>query len=110
MATRSRHGEWIQSYAKIPAAEYRATLLTQFNPVKYDPEAWVIAAKEAGMKYIVITSKHHDGFCLWDSKLTGLGRRLHAPSRGPAQAACGGCRTRNDVLLLPLDHGLAPPG
>ena len=63
-------GEWIQSGGKIPAAEYRAELLAKFNPVKYDPEAWVLAAKNAGMKYIVITSKHHDGFCLWDSKLT----------------------------------------
>ena len=63
-------GEWLQSGGKIPAAEYRAKLLPQFNPVKYDPEAWVLAAKNAGMKYIVITSKHHDGFCLWDSKLT----------------------------------------
>jgi alpha-L-fucosidase len=63
-------GEWLQSGGKIPAAEYREELLPKFNPVKYDPEAWVIAAKNAGMKYIVITSKHHDGFCLWDSKLT----------------------------------------
>ena len=63
-------GEWLQNGGKIPAAEYRAKLLPQFNPVKYDPEAWVLAAKNAGMKYIVITSKHHDGFCLWPSKLT----------------------------------------
>jgi alpha-L-fucosidase len=63
-------GEWIQSKAKIPAAEYRAALQEKFNPVKYDPESWVLAAKQAGMKYLVITSKHHDGFCLWDSKLT----------------------------------------
>jgi alpha-L-fucosidase len=63
-------GEWIQSNGKIPAAEYRETLLGKFNPVAYDPEAWVIAAKNAGMKYLVITSKHHDGFCLWDSSLT----------------------------------------
>jgi alpha-L-fucosidase len=63
-------GEWIQSFGKIPADEYRAKLQNEFNPVKYDPEAWVAAAKNAGMKYLVITSKHHDGFCLWDSKLT----------------------------------------
>lgn len=63
-------GEWLQSNASIPAAEYRAKLQGKFNPVKYDPEAWVLAAKNAGMKYLVITSKHHDGFCLWDSKLT----------------------------------------
>jgi alpha-L-fucosidase len=63
-------GEWLQNGGSIPAAEYRQELLGKFNPVKYDPEAWVLAAKNAGMKYIVITSKHHDGFCLWDSKLT----------------------------------------
>lgn len=65
-------GEWLQSGGKIPAAEYREELLPKFNPLKYDPEAWVIAAKNAGIKYLVITSKHHDGFCLWDSKLTDL--------------------------------------
>ncbi len=63
-------GEWLQSGGKIPAAKYREELLPKFNPVKYNPEAWVLAAKNAGMRYIVITSKHHDGFCLWDSKLT----------------------------------------
>jgi len=63
-------GEWIQSHASIPASEYRAKLQDKFNPVKYDPEAWVGAAKNAGMKYLVITAKHHDGFCLWDSELT----------------------------------------
>lgn len=60
-------GEWIMNSAKIPVAEYRA-FAQQFNPVKYDPDAWVRLAKEAGMKYIVITSKHHDGFALFDSK------------------------------------------
>jgi alpha-L-fucosidase len=62
-------GEWIMHRGKIPKEEY-AVLQKQFNPVKYDPEQWVRAAKEAGMKYIVITSKHHDGFCLFDSQLT----------------------------------------
>jgi alpha-L-fucosidase len=61
--------EWIQSKGEIPAAEYE-TLKDQFNPVKYDADAWVKLAKNAGMKYIVITSKHHDGFCLWDSGQT----------------------------------------
>lgn len=63
------NAEWIQSQAKIPVSEY-AKLKDKFNPIKYDPEAWVRLAKEAGMKYIVITSKHHDGFCLWDSSHT----------------------------------------
>jgi alpha-L-fucosidase len=60
-------GEWIMFNAKIPVAEYRQ-FAAQFNPTKYDPDAWVRLAKEAGMKYIVITSKHHDGFALFDSK------------------------------------------
>lgn len=62
-------GEWIMHRAKIPVAEYR-DFAHRFNPVKYDPEAWVRLAKDAGMKYIVITSKHHDGFALFDSKVT----------------------------------------
>ena len=62
-------GEWIMHNGKIPVATYKA-YAKQFNPVKYDPDAWVCLAKEAGMKYIVITSKHHDGFALFDSKVT----------------------------------------
>ena len=59
-------GEWIMHHAKIPVGEYRE-YARQFNPVKYDPEAWVKMAQDAGMKYIVITSKHHDGFALFDT-------------------------------------------
>jgi alpha-L-fucosidase len=59
--------EWIMLRAKIPVAEYEA-LAKKFNPVKYDADAWVRLAKEAGMKYIVITSKHHDGFAMFHSK------------------------------------------
>lgn len=63
----NRIGEWIMNRGKIPVAEYRQ-FASQFNPVKYDADAWVRMAKDAGMKYIVITSKHHDGFALFDSK------------------------------------------
>ncbi|MEN6307144.1 MAG: alpha-L-fucosidase, partial [Anaerohalosphaeraceae bacterium] len=62
-------GEWIMCQGKIPVADYQK-YATQFNPVKYNPDAWVKLAKEAGMKYIVITSKHHDGFALFDSKVS----------------------------------------
>jgi alpha-L-fucosidase len=60
-------GEWIMHNGKIPCAEYHE-YAKQFNPVKYDPDEWVRIAKDAGMKYIVITSKHHDGFALFASK------------------------------------------
>lgn len=62
-------GEWIMNRGKIPVAEYKA-YAQEFNPVKYEPDAWAKLAKEAGMKYLIITSKHHDGFALFDSKVT----------------------------------------
>lgn len=65
----TRHAEWILTTAQIPVKEYEK-FAPRFNPVKFDPEKWVKTAKDAGMKYIVITSKHHDGFCLFDSEKT----------------------------------------
>lgn len=62
-------GEWIMHTENIPTSEYEE-FVKQFNPVKFDAKKWVATAKDAGVKYIVITSKHHDGFCLWDSKVT----------------------------------------
>lgn len=62
-------GEWIMNRAKIPVKEYEQ-LATQFNPVKFNAEEWVQMAEDAGMKYIVITSKHHDGFAMYGSKVS----------------------------------------
>ena len=53
----------------IPFAEYDK-LVETFNPTEYDPEEWVLLAKKAGMQYICFTAKHHDGFCMWDTKYT----------------------------------------
>ena len=65
------YGEWIMHSAKIPVAEYRG-FARQFNPLKYDPAAWARTAKDAGMRYMVITSKHHDGFALFPVSYTHL--------------------------------------
>ena len=79
-------GEWILNNGQIPIAEYKA-FAPQFTAAKYDPEKWAALAKRAGMKYMVITSKHHDGFTLFDSavsdwsavKASGAKRDLIAP-------------------------------
>jgi alpha-L-fucosidase len=59
-------GEWVMNNEKIPAAEY-AKLSEQFLPQRFDANQWAQIAKDAGMKYMVLTARHHDGFCLWDS-------------------------------------------
>jgi alpha-L-fucosidase len=63
------YGEWIRDKVQIPLSQYDE-FAPKFNPVKFNAEEWVVMAKNAGMKYIVITTKHHDGFCLFDSKET----------------------------------------
>ncbi|MCL4506983.1 MAG: alpha-L-fucosidase [Chloroflexi bacterium] len=64
----ARH-EWVKYNEAIPDEVYQRYFV-QFNPDLYDPRSWARAAREAGMKYVVLTAKHHEGFCLWDSKLT----------------------------------------
>jgi alpha-L-fucosidase len=85
-------GEHILRYASIPLEQYRG-YAEQFNPLNYDPDAWVRLAKAAGMKYIIITAKHHDGFALFDSKVsdwdvvdaTPYGKDLIAPLAAACQ-------------------------
>ena len=62
-------GEWIMNTGKIPMKDY-AAFAQQFNPTKFNADEWVSIAKNAGMKYIVITSKHHDGFAMFHSKVS----------------------------------------
>lgn len=62
-------GEWLRSEEEITKEDYMK-YFEEFNPSNYNPKAWARAAKEAGMKYVVLTAKHHDGFCLYDSQYT----------------------------------------
>ena len=62
-------GEWALKLQKLPIEEYRE-LAKEFNPVKFDADEWVLLAKASGMKYLVITTKHHDGFAMFDSDVT----------------------------------------
>jgi alpha-L-fucosidase len=67
-ALAARH-EWVKSVERTDTATYEK-YFKHFDPDLYDPNLWAKAASEAGMKYFVVTTKHHEGFCLWDSKLT----------------------------------------
>jgi alpha-L-fucosidase len=68
-ALAARH-EWVKHNESIPNEVYDAKYFKHFDPDLYDPKLWAQAASGAGMKYFVVTTKHHEGFCLWDSKLT----------------------------------------
>ena len=72
-------GEWIMNRAHIPVREYEQ-LAKQFNPTRFDANAFVKLAQDAGMKYIVITSKHHDGFALFGSKASNYNVVAATPS------------------------------
>ncbi|RKX35695.1 MAG: alpha-L-fucosidase [Verrucomicrobia bacterium] len=85
-------GEWIMHRGKIPAAEYEK-LAGRFNPTRFDAKAWVALAVEAGMKYLVITSKHHDGFAMYDSKADSYNIVDATPfGRDPMKELAAECR------------------
>lgn len=65
----ARH-EWLMHREAISVEEYERRYFSRFDPDLYDPAAWAAAAADAGMKYFVVTTKHHEGFCLWDSDLS----------------------------------------
>lgn len=65
----ARH-EWVQFYERISPDDYRRRYMPRFNPDLFDAKDWARRAKAAGMKYVVLTAKHHEGFCMWDTKTT----------------------------------------
>ncbi len=82
----SSRDAWVQSHERIAPEAYERRCFTRFDPVLYQPREWARMAREAGMRYAVITTKHHEGFCLWDSAYTDYkapntpaGRDLLAP-------------------------------
>ena len=93
-------GEWIMLRARIPVAEYEP-LAEQFNPVKFNAAEWVALAKEAGQKYLVITAKHHDGFCLFQSDYTDYNIVDGTPfGRDPMQELAAECQKQGVRLCF----------
>ena len=94
---RTDYGEWIRNNAKIPIDEYE-TLVGRFNPVRFDADRVAALAASAGQRYLVITTKHHDGFCLWNTKQTDF-NVMRTPYR-------------TDIMRLVADacrrHGVRP--
>ena len=97
-------GEWLMHDEKIPVAEYRS-YAPRFNPTKYDADAWVQLAKQAGMKYIVITAKHHDGFAMYHSKVSPWNICDATPfKRDPIAELAAACRKHGLKLGLYYSH------
>ncbi len=103
--------EWVMERKKIPIDKYER-LSQFFNPVGFDAEEWVLAFKSAGARYVTITSKHHDGFAMYDSKAsdydiverTPFGRDVIAELKRSLRQA------RAQAVLLLFAARLAPPG
>ncbi len=87
-------GEWIMYKARIPLADYEQ-LATQFKPANFDAEAWAQLAQDAGMKYLIVTSKHHDGFAMFDSKVDKFNIVDATPfKRDPMKELAAACAKR----------------
>lgn len=89
------YGEWIMNYAKIPVKEYEQ-IADHFNPTKFDADKWIKLASEAGMKYLVITAKHHEGFAMYDSKTSHYNLVERTPfARDPMIDIAAACKKYN---------------
>jgi len=88
---KTNYGEWFLEETKMPVSQYEK-FAQQFNPVKFDAKEWVRIAKNAGMKYMVITSKHHDGFGMWRSDLTDWCIKSTPFQRDPIKELAAECK------------------
>jgi alpha-L-fucosidase len=85
--------------ARVPRAEY-VKLAQRWNPTKFNPDAWLDLMEEAGMKYLCITTKHHDGFCLWDTKQTSFNTMNTPYKRDIIDMLADACHKRRVPLCL----------
>lgn len=91
-------GEWVMHMESIPVAEYEK-LVPQFNPVKYNADEWASIAADAGQKYIVITSRHHDGFSMYNTALSEYKVTNTPFKRDPLEELANACARRSDIQL-----------
>lgn len=97
-------GEWVMYNERIPVKEYEK-LAGKFNPVKFNADEWVNLAKEAGMKYIVITSKHHDGFSMFKTKVSDFNIVDATPfKRDPMAELSAACEREGIKLCFYYSH------
>jgi alpha-L-fucosidase len=93
-------GEWIMHRARIPVGEYE-NLASKFNPTRFDADEWARLAKDGGMRYLVITSKHHDGFSMYDSKADPYNIVAATPfKRDPIKDLARACKRRGIRLCF----------
>jgi alpha-L-fucosidase len=91
-------GEWVMHHEKIPVPEYEA-LVPQFNPMKFNADEWVSIAADAGQRYIVITSRHHDGFSMFNTALSDYKVTNTPFGRDPLRELADACARRGDIRL-----------
>jgi alpha-L-fucosidase len=106
--------EWIQENARIPWAEYSETA-ANWNPSNFDAESWVKVAKAAGMRYVVLTAKHHDGFAMYPSKASKYNLMDWSKYRGPdpllaLKSACHKHGLLFGIYYSPLEFRISPNG
>ena len=96
---KTNYGEWFLEQTKMPVSQYEK-FAQQFNPVKFDAKQWVAIAKNAGMKYLVITSKHHDGFGMFRSGLTDWCIKSTPFQRDPLKELSAACKDAGITFCL----------
>jgi alpha-L-fucosidase len=101
------YGEWIKDRASISNADY-SKLATQFNPEKFNADEWIQTASDAGMKYFCLVTKHHDGFCLWDTQENNNWNIMDATpfKRDIVKELADACHSKGIVYSLYYSSGL----